>query len=347
MKKLLFMSLFSFLSFFSCRGASCTDLDINAFQQKISDPMVAIIDVRSADEYTSGHLRGACNYDWFDPDFAAQIEAVFPKSVPLALYCRTGRRSTSAAAKLVKSGYTVYNMLGGYVAWAKAGKPVFYYDVETFVTDGGIPVQVSLIKHGSLALSVNGVSIQVDPVREYGDYTDYARYFPKADVILVTHEHQDHLDGGAIKALWGDRTRLIINQAGAEALGRGEVMGNGGSLDLPGGIKLDVVPAYNTTPGREKFHPKGNGNGYVLTVDGFKIYIAGDTEDIPEMAEIKDVDLAFLPVNQPYTMTVEQCVNAVGMLNPKVLIPYHFSQTDISSLPMRLQQTKVLIRNMR
>ena len=341
------MSLLSILSFFSCRGASCTELDINAFEQKISDPMVAIIDVRTAEEYASGHLRGASNFDWFDPEFAARVEAVYPKSVPLALYCRTGRRSTSAGAKLAKAGYTGYCMLGGYVAWAKAGKPVFYYDVETFVTQSGIPVRLSLIKHGSLEVSCNGQSIQVDPVREYGDYTDYARYFPKADAILVTHEHQDHLDESAIRALTADRTRLIINEAGAVALGRGEVLHNGESLDLPGGIKIDAVPAYNTTPGREKFHPKGHGNGYVISVDGFSIYVAGDTEDIPEMSELKDVDVAFLPVNQPYTMTVEQCVKAAQTISPKVLIPYHFSQTDVSSLPMRLPQMKVLIRSMR
>ena len=348
MKKLLVMSLLSLLSFFSSKGAdNGTDLDVNAFELKVSDPLVAVIDVRRLDEYASGHLRGATNIDWFSAVFCEQVKSVYPKSVPLALYCRSGRRSASAAGKLAKEGYKVFTMLGGYEAWSKARKPVFYYDVETFVTPGGIPVRVSLIKHGSLEVSCKGVSIQVDPVREYGAFTDYALSFPKADVILVTHEHKDHLDAAAIKVLSSDKTRLIINQAGADVLGRGEVMRNGDSTVLPGDIKLEAVPAYNTTPGREKFHPKGNGNGYVLTVDDFRIYVAGDTEDIPEMAELKDIDLAFLPVNQPYTMTVEQCVKAVGMLNPKVLIPYHYSQTDLSSLPAKLPQIKVLLHNMR
>ena len=109
---------------------------------------------------------------------------------------------------------------------------------------------------------------------------------------------------------------------------------------------LEAVPAYNTTAGREMFHPKGNGNGYVLTMDSLRIYIAGDTEDIPEMASLKDIDIAFLPVNQPYTMTVEQCVKAAGIIKPKVLIPYHFSKTDVSSIPQLLPDIKVLLRQM-
>ncbi len=347
MKKALLMSILSFLSIFSGRGENVTGLDVDAFQQLLSDYSVALIDVRTADEYSAGHLRGASNIDWFASDFVAQVQASYPKSAPLALYCRSGRRSASAASKLSRLGYTVYNMEGGYVAWTKARKPVFYYDVETFFTPGGIPVRVSLIKHGSLEIEAKGVSIQVDPVGEYGDRTDYSIGFPKADVILITHEHQDHLDKDAIRILTGPDTRLVLNEKSAAVMGYGEVVRNGGSCELPQHINLEAVPAYNTTPGREKFHPKGNGNGYVLTIDGFRIYIAGDTENIPEMADIKDVDVAFLPVNQPYTMTVDQCVKAAETISPKVLIPYHYSQTDISELPSLLPDIKVLIRKMR
>ena len=123
-------------------------------------------------------------------------------------------------------------------------------------------------------------------------------------------------------------------------------MANGDELSLQNDIHLDAVPAYNTTEGHQQFHPKGRDNGFILTLDGFRIYIAGDTEDIPEMAGMKDIDVAFLPVNQPYTMTVEQCVRAAKTLNPKVLIPYHFSQTDLSSLPEALPEIKVLLRQM-
>ena len=127
------------------------------------------------------------------------------------------------------------------------------------------------------------------------------------------------------------------------------MLGNGDVRDLSREgheIVLEAVPAYNITPGHERFHPKGNGNGYVLTFDGFRVYVAGDTEDIPEMADLKDVDVAFLPVNQPYTMTVDQCVAAATAFKPKVLIPYHFSNTDLSALPGLLPGTDVRIRNM-
>ena len=123
-------------------------------------------------------------------------------------------------------------------------------------------------------------------------------------------------------------------------------MHNGESRELPGGIKLEAVPAYNTTPGREMFHPQGNGNGYVLTIDGLTIYVAGDTEDVPEMADLKDICVAFLPVNQPYTMTPEQCIAAAKVIKPQVLIPYHFSQTDLSGLPAALPEMDVRLRQM-
>jgi L-ascorbate metabolism protein UlaG (beta-lactamase superfamily) len=124
-------------------------------------------------------------------------------------------------------------------------------------------------------------------------------------------------------------------------------LNNGDSIIYRDDIKIEAVSAYNTTPGREQFHPKGRGNGYVLTLDGLRIYIAGDTEDIPEMANLKDIDIAFLPCNQPYTMTVDQLVNAAKVIKPKVLFPYHYSQTPIQQASLRLAGTgiKVLIRD--
>ena len=220
------------------------------------------------------------------------------------------------------------------------------YEVERFHTDGGTAVDITLIKHGSLEIRCKGISIQVDPVTEYGKHTDYAADFPKADFILVTHEHPDHLDDAAIAVLTGKNTRLILNQKSRDMIGRGEVVGNGESIVLTESITLEAVPAYNTTPGREKFHPKGNGNGYVLSIDGLRIYIAGDTEDVPEMALLEDIDLAFLPVNQPYTMTPEQCIRAARAICPKVLIPYHYGKTDISGIPAALPEIEVRIRQM-
>lgn len=225
-------------------------------------------------------------------------------------------------------------------------QPASKYEVERFRTDSGKPVDITLIKHGTLAITYKDISIQVDPVTKLGKETDYAVEFPKADFILVTHEHGDHLDAEAIEALTKEGTRLIMNQTSCDQLGRGEAMANGEQLQLTEKILLEAVPAYNNTPGRERFHPKGNGNGYVLTIDGLRIYIAGDTEDIPELAELKDIDVAFLPVNQPYTMTVDQCVNAAKTIQPKVLIPYHFGETDLSALPDLLPGIDVRLRQM-
>ncbi|MCR5407537.1 MAG: MBL fold metallo-hydrolase [Bacteroidales bacterium] len=220
------------------------------------------------------------------------------------------------------------------------------YEAETFYTDSRKPVTITLIKHGSLAISYKGQSIQIDPVGGYGKPTDYAAEFPKADLILVTHEHGDHFDKEAIAALSKEGvTKLVTNARCAEMLGYGSVMANGDKMELKG-ITIEAVPAYNYSEGRTQFHPKGRDNGFVLTLDGLRIYIAGDTEDISEMAELKDIDIAFLPVNQPYTMTVDQCVNAAKVIAPKVLIPYHFSSTDLTSLPDLLPGINVLLRHM-
>ena len=125
--------------------------------------------------------------------------------------------------------------------------------------------------------------------------------------------------------------------------GSGLTMENGQTY-LFDDIKVEAVPAYNSTEGRQQFHPKGRDNGYILTLDGLRIYIAGDTEDIPEMASIKDIDIAFLPCNQPYTMTTEQLVRAAKVIKPKVLFPYHYGQTNVSNLPAQLQGEGIDVR---
>lgn len=330
---------------FACSNANYKDLDADTFASKISEEGVALVDVRTAEEFAEGHLAGAANIDWYREDFLQRFESGYSKDTPLAIYCRSGRRSAEAAAKLTEAGYSVFNLASGYIGWTGAGKPVTRYEVETFRTEDGEPVAITLIKHGTLAVSYKDISIQIDPVSEHGKHTDYASEFPKADIILITHEHGDHLDDSAVKALEKDGTRLILNQKSADQLGRGKVLRNGESVSI-GEIRIDAVPAYNTTPGRENFHPKGSGNGYVLTIGNFRIYIAGDTEYIDEFSWIKDIDVALLPVNQPYTMTVEQCVKAAETIAPKVLIPYHFGQTDLSELPGRLPEIKVLLRQM-
>ena len=327
----------------------CTPYDNmrpEAFDSASAASDARIVDVRTAEEFAEGHLPRAINCDWKAEDFLQQMEAAFDKSAPLFIYCRSGRRSAEAAEALTKAGYEVCNLSGGIEAWKAARKPVTKYEVERFFTDSGKPVDITLVKHGTLAVSYGNLSIHIDPVMQHGKTTNYATEFPKADVILITHEHGDHLDTEAIEALTDDNTLLFLNPASHEKTGWGDTMTNGEQRGLTEDILLEAVPAYNTTPGRERFHPKGNGNGYLLTIEGLRIYIAGDTEDIPEMAELNDIDVAFLPVNQPYTMTVEQCVNATRTIKPKVLIPYHFGNTDLSVLPDLLPETDVRLRQM-
>ena len=323
-----------------------TDLSVDGFAALLGEGKVAVVDVRTADEYSEGHIPGATNVDFYASDFLTLFEAAVPKDCPVAIYCRTGRRSAEASAKLAKAGYTVYNLLGGFEAWKKDNRCFNTYGVERFFTDSHMPVDIVLVKHGTLAIAYKGKWIHVDPVSGLSKPTVYTSEFPKADAILVTHEHGDHLDADAIEALTKEGTRLVMNYKSWDKLGHGDVMENGERGSLPGRIIIEAVPAYNTTAGREQFHPKGNGNGYVLSIDGLRIYIAGDTEDIPEMGLLEDIDVAFLPVNQPYTMTVDQCVAAAKVFKPRVLIPYHFSQTDLSSLPGQLPGIKVLLREM-
>ena len=351
-RKALFLTLIlSVLSLSSCNCNNWTDMDPDEFEKEAFTAGTCIIDVRSADEYAEGHLYRAINVDFQKDGFIDNISRKVGKETRLAIYCKSGRRSAAASAALSDAGYKVINLREGFLSWADAGKMSNTYQVES-ISNGSEPMYVTLIKHGSLEISYKNYSIQVDPVSGYGKNTDYSKEFPKADVILITHEHGDHLDVNAIKALSSEKTRIIMNAKSQQQTGIGEAMSNGQRTWLdPVGIALEAVPAYNTTPGREQFHPKGNGNGYVLGFDGgLRAYIAGDTEDVPEMADLfvenNRVTVAFLPVNQPYTMTVEQCVNAASMIKPQILIPYHSGPTDLSDLPELLPDVRVLLRDM-
>ena len=343
------------IGFTSCNCNNWTDLTPDEFEKSYIADGTVTIDVRTADEFAQGHLYHAVNIDWQKDGFMDEIKENFNTNLTLAIYCRSGKRSAAAAQALSDAGYKVLNLTGGYTAWTEAGKMTNSYQVEYIPAGGGNdPLVITLIKHGSLEFAYKGMSIQVDPVSGYGKNTDYAKEFPKADAILITHEHGDHLDKNAITALSSDKTEIILNAKSQQQIGLGRVLANGEFCTLfPVGISVWAVPAYNTTPGREQFHPKGNGNGYLLSFLGsLSAYVAGDTEDIPEMVDIPKIrpamriSVAFLPVNQPYTMTVDQCVNAAKMVNPEVLIPYHFSQTDLSGLADRLPGMKVLLRDM-
>ena len=219
---------------------------------------------------------------------------------------------------------------------------------DVFTTKSGKEVKITCIKHASMRIQYDGLEIQVDPVTDaVKPVTDYA-VFPKANIILVTHEHHDHFDREAIGILRSSITCTYVTPSiYNHNFYSSTPLSNGDSVIFRQDIKIEAVPAYNTTEGREQFHPKGRDNGYVLTLDGLRIYIAGDTEDIPEMAALKDIDIAFLPCNQPYTMTIDQLVSAAKTIKPKVLFPYHYSDTPVLQTSLRLAGTgtKVMIRD--
>ena len=263
-------------------------------------------------------------------------------------------RGSNQVERRLGTGVTVHHTEDDVINWLNAlfaatatsattGEGALGFQTDTFKTKEGKAVVITAIKHASLRIQCDGLEIQVDPVAKYAPETDYSK-FSKADVILVTHEHFDHFDRDTIATLRKDGTEIVANPVVQKMLGFGTALANGESRVLAKGIKLDAVPAYNTTPGHTQFHPKGRDNGYVLTIDGLRIYIAGDTEDIPEMSALKDIDVAFLPCNQPYTMTPEQVAKAARTIKPKVLFPYHYSQTPIKQVADLLAGSGIDVR---
>ncbi len=218
------------------------------------------------------------------------------------------------------------------------------YETDVFNTKSGKTVKFYALMHASIRIEYDGREIEVDPCAKLRDRTVDYSVMPKADYLFVTHEHGDHYDPQTIKLLTAERTQLIMNQRSTEMYGSGKAMKNGDKMQVADDITVEAVPAYNTTEGRQQYHPKDRDNGYILTIDGLRIYIAGDTEDIPEMADIKDIDIAFLPCNQPFTMTTEQLVRAAKVIKPKVVFPYHYGQTDVTNLPSQLQGEGIDVR---
>jgi len=168
-------------------------------------------------------------------------------------------------------------------------------------------VTITFVGHGTLVIQWGQLVVHVDPVGEYGDYAK----LPKADLVLVTHDHFDHLDAAAIEAARKQGTEIVLT-AKCAAKVKGTVMANGDRRTFKG-IDVEAVPAYNIKHERsagKPFHPKGEGNGYVLTLGGLRVYVAGDTENTPEMKALAGIDVAFLPMNLPYTMTPEMVADA-------------------------------------
>jgi L-ascorbate metabolism protein UlaG (beta-lactamase superfamily)/rhodanese-related sulfurtransferase len=344
MKKMM-TCLLAMLGLTACGQENFENVDVVGFEKLTNEPNVTVLDVRSAAEYAEGHIDGAILIDQGQDDFMEKAKAGLEKSKKIAVYCRSGRRSANAARRLAAEGFQCVNLKGGIMAWKDAGKPVTTesYEVDVFKTKSGKTVKFHALVHASIRIEYDGKEIEIDPVTKLGNRTINYAAMPKADYLFVTHEHGDHFDKAAINMLTGDKTRLVMNKRCAEMYGAGEAMSNGEQIML-NDIQVEAVPAYNYSEGRTQFHPKGRDNGYILTIDGLRIYVAGDTEDIPEMTTVKDIDIAFLPCNQPYTMTTDQLVKAAKMVKPKVLFPYHYGQTDVSKLPDQLKGDGIEVR---
>lgn len=203
------------------------------------------------------------------------------------------------------------------------------YPTDTLPTRDGGSITLTFFKHASLAVEVGGKHIYVDPVSEFACYGQ----LPEADLILITHSHYDHLDRAAIDTLSTPETCVVCDRTSAQTLG-GEclAMRPGEKANPRDYVTIEAVAAYNTSPDHLQFHPREREDcGYILTIGRTRIYIAGDTEPTPELLALRDIDVAFLPVNQPYTMTVDQAVEAVEAIHPAIFYPYHYGQTDFKT----------------
>jgi len=203
------------------------------------------------------------------------------------------------------------------------------FESDVFPTSEG-DLTITFIGHGSLMFDFNQLNISVDPFSRLADYS----LLPKADLILLTHEHQDHLDPLALADIRTEKTELVLTETCAGQL-PGEIIMHNGDQKIVCGIPIEAVPAYNLVHRRENgqpFHPKGVGNGYVITFGNIRVYIAADTENTPEMKALTGIDIAFLPMNLPYTMTPEMVADAAKAFRPRILYPYHFGNTDTQKL---------------
>jgi L-ascorbate metabolism protein UlaG (beta-lactamase superfamily) len=197
------------------------------------------------------------------------------------------------------------------------------FSSDRFKTTKG-DLLITPIQNATLVIQWNNNTIYVDPVWE----KEFFNSSSSPDVILVTHSHHDHLNIDTINAVKTEKTKFVVSTSVAKGLSEIDqisktVLKNGDKFELLG-ITIEAIPMYNLTEGRKWRHQKGDGNGYVLTLGGTRVYISGDTEDITEMRQLKDIDIAFVCMNLPYTMTVEQAVSAVLDFKPKIIYPYHY-----------------------
>ena len=215
------------------------------------------------------------------------------------------------------------------------------FETDIIKTSAG-DLKITFIGHGTLIFNFGGKVIHVDPYSTLADY----KTLPKADLILLTHEHRDHLDLKALNAVRTEKTLLVLTETSAKQVPGGMVMANG-DVKTVEGLKIEAVPAYNIVHKRDTgqpFHPRGVGNGYIITFGDKRVYVAGDTENIPEMKGLKNIDIGFLPMNLPFTMTPEMVADAAKAFKPKILYPYHFGETDPSKVVSLLKGTEIEVR---
>jgi len=211
------------------------------------------------------------------------------------------------------------------------------FDKDVIKTAAG-DLEITFIGHATLMFNFGGRIVHIDPWTRFTDYSN----LPKADLILITHEHQDHLDPQAVKAIRSPKTDIVLTVKCAEKIEGGIVMKNG-DVKTVQDLKIEAVPAYNMVHMRSKgvpYHPKGVGNGYVITLGDTRIYVAGDTENTPEMKDLEGIDIAFLPMNLPYTMTPAMVADAATAFKPPILYPYHYGETDTSRLVELMKDQK-------
>jgi len=211
---------------------------------------------------------------------------------------------------------------------------------QIFPTAAG-PVKITPLNHASTIIQAEGKTIYLDPAKP-------AKFFgmPKADLILITDIHGDHMDPDAIKEISKPDTEIISSAAVAQTVTSAKPIANGESRTWQSWT-IEAVPAYNLKRGPEPgklFHDKGRGNGYVLTYGGKRFYFSGDTEGVPEMRALKDIDVAFVSMNLPYTMPPEEAAEAVKAFHPKIVIPYHYRGSDLSVFKKALEGTGIEVR---
>ena len=216
------------------------------------------------------------------------------------------------------------------------------YESDVIQTSEG-ELEMFFVGHGTLMFKFNDLVIHIDPVMREADYAS----MPDADLILVTHEHGDHLDMTAIKHVMKENTEVVMTETCAEQSedfrGTLIVMSNG-EVGSAQGIGISAIPAYNIVNTRSNgnpYHPKGVGNGYILSFGSTNVLIGGDTENIPEYKNLQvEIDVAFLPMNLPYTMTPEMVADAALAFRPEILYPYHYGQTNPQELVKLLKDEK-------